>query len=102
MPIVIGAGRDTELGITEQGMEKRTDKIDEALLPHITKMAMFLAEGHTMTYGTRFASGGDLAMYLTGAIRFAVAALMEQGHLPKTLPKKSKKKEDETGTGHYL
>jgi hypothetical protein len=39
---------------------------------------------------------------LTGAIRFAVAALMEQGHLPKTLPKKSKKKEDETGTGHYL
>ena len=100
MTVVLGPGRDKELGVSPEIMEKRSKKIKEALSKPIAEIAMYLAEGQTMMYGPEFESGADLAIFLSDAITFSIATLQENGKLHKTLPKQKKPKEE--SHGQYL
>ena len=100
--IALGPGRDADLGITEEGIKARSEKLKKLNDP-IGKLATYIAEGQGMVEGLIFPTGTDLAYLIANSIRFSIATLMEQGYLSKTMPKRAATKdEDDSHPGQYL
>lgn len=100
--IVLGKGRDKDLGLEVEKMNKRMESNDEKLDAPIEALAGAMSEGQTMAFGLEFPNGAQLASYIESSVKFCIAALMEQGHLAKTLPKAKKKAAGEPSVGQYL